>query len=487
MRQLTHSRVLLAVWAGLALAWAGLVRAENAVSFSDATGQPGGTVTVDVTIENDVVIAAATVPFRWSSPALTLESIEFVRDRYLGSLNGYIGTVSGTDRAGSFTLFGSFSPLDPRGLIDTGSGAVARLHFRIASGATDQWASVDSIYEVSDGVMTRGVQFSNFEGTRVIFPEVYPGTITIGQPSGQASITVVPDWLEFHGVRNGSPLPPQSVSIRSVNGPRFTWAVSSTAEWLSVSPAAGSSPGELQVGVDLATLEPGDYLDTITISSPEAVNSPVRLPVMLRVEAATEMVVTPGRLEFRSVVHAPNPPGQNLQLRSANDVALAWSAYWVSTWLLLSPSSGGQLGQVGVSVDAVTLDTGRYIDTIVFTARGAANSPVRIPVVLVVDTAASVPPSTELYQNRPNPFSTYHDPLTSIAYTTEKSDHVDITLYDVLGRPVRHLVSDDIRAGAQTVTWDGRDDHGRMVASGHYFYRMKTSWSTVTRKMVVIK
>jgi hypothetical protein len=168
-------------------------------------------------------------------------------------------------------------------------------------------------------------------------------------------------------------------------------------------------------------------------------------------------------------------------------VPLAWSAQWSSTWLVVSPDSSDLLGQVRVGVDAVTLDAGAYSDTIEFTARGAANSPVSIPVVLVVDTATSVPLPNALYQNHPNPFSTYHDPLTSIAYTTEKSDHVDITLYDVLGRPVRHLVSDDIGAGAHTVTWDGRDDHGRMVASGHYFYRMKTSGSTVTRKMVVIK
>jgi hypothetical protein len=483
---MTHSPVILAVWAGLVLAWAGPVRAEDAVRFSDATAQPGGSVTVDVIIVNDLVIAGAFVQCRWSSPDLTLDSIEYIRDRYLGSLSGHGTVVSGGDRIAWFMLLGSISQLDPRGLINSGSGAVARLWFRVSPQAASQWVTIDTVYAKPNDELPPP-NFSDVSGLKSIWPNIYPGTVTIGHPSGQASITVVPDRLEFHGVRDGSPLPPQSVSIRSVNGPRFTWAVSSTAEWLSVSPAAGSSPGELQVGVDLAALGAGDYLDTITISSPEAVNSPVRLPVMLRVEAATEMVVTPARLDFQSVVRGPNPPLKTLYLDATNDVPLAWSAQWSSTWLVVNPDSSDQLGQVRVGVDAVTLDTGGYSDTIVFTARGAANSPVRIPVVLVVDTTASIPPSNALFQNRPNPFSTYHDPATSIAYVLEKSDHVDITLYDVLGRPVRHLVSDDMGAGPHTKTWDGRDDHGHMVASGHYFYRMKTSGSMVTRKMVVIK
>ena len=470
-------------WAGLLFGPVGQVRAENAVRFSDAAGEPGGTVTVDVTIENNVVIAGAAVPFRWSSPDLTLDSIIFVRDRYRGTITTKGDTTSTARRMGAFLLLrGLVSP----GWIDEGSGVVARLKFRVGAQAPAQWVIVDSVYGTPGGTVPFA-QFSDFSGAHVILPNVYPGTITIGQPSGQASMVLVPDRLEFHGIWNGAAPPTQWVSIRSVEGPPFTWTISSTGAWLRASPASGSSPGDLQVSVDLATLGAGDYADTIVIGSPQAVNSPVRLPVTLRVEENTQLVVSPGRLEFRSVKRAPNPSSQNLRLGTTNEVPLAWSAQKAATWLLLDPASGDQLGLARVSVDAVTLDTGEYNDTIVITAQGATNSPVRIPVVLFVDTAASIPLPNALFQNRPNPFSTYHDPATSIGYTIEQSGHIDITLYDVLGRPVRHLLTGDVTAGAHQVTWDGRDDRGRMVASGHYFYRMKTSNGTVTRKMVVIK
>jgi hypothetical protein len=91
---------------------------------------------------------------------------------------------------------------------------------------------------------------------------------------------------------------------------------------------------------------------------------------------------------------------------------------------------------------------------------------------------------TALAQNVPNPFN----PVTTITYTLSQRTPVRIVIYDVAGKRVRALVD---RAGAgagqYTVDWDGRNDHGRRVASGVYFYRMETADFTRTRKMVLLK
>jgi hypothetical protein len=484
MKQLSNSRVLGAICVCLSLAWNSQARAENAVRYSDAATEAGGTVTVDVVLENDVAIAGAAIPFRWSSADLTLDSISFVRDRYQGDLATRGSRTPDESQMGAILIVSNWPRM---GWLNAGSGVVARLHFRVAESAASQWALIDSVYEPLSGGVRRVTEFSDISGTRVIPAAVYNGTVTIGHPAGQALISTVPERLEFHATRNGPAPVAQAVSIRSIGGPPLTWVAGSTAAWMSVSPLSGRAPGELQVSVDPAGLEPGEYSDSITISSADAINSPVRLPVALTVEAATEMIVTPGRLEFRNVLHGPHPPNQTLQLQSSNAVSLAWSSHWSSTWLVIYPTSGDEFGQVSTGVDASLLDIGAYNDTVVFTASGAANSPVRIPVTLVVDPTASAPSSRALGQNRPNPFSTYQNPLTSVTYTLEKPDRVEITLYDVLGRPVRHLVAGEISAGAHVVTWDGRDDHGRSVASGHYFYRMKTSAGSETRQMVLIK
>ena len=465
-------------------AWIGPIRAENAVRYSDAAAEAGGTVTVDVVLENDAAIAAAAIPFRWSSPDLALDSIIFVPDRYQGDLATWGERVSDRPQMGAILIVSNYPRM---GWLNAGSGVVARLHFRVATSAASQWVVIDSVYEPLSGGGWRITEFSDISGTRVIPAAVYEGTVTIGHPAGQAQMSTIPERLDFHATRNGSAPAAQSVSIRSLGGPPLDWTASSTASWIAVSPLSGRAPGELLVNVDPAGLEPREYRDSISISSPDAINSPVRLPVALTVEAATELIVTPGRLEFRNVLHDPHPPNQTLQTQSSNAVSLAWSAHWDSNWLVVYPTSGDEFGQVSTGVDITQLDIGSYTDTIVFTAVGAANSPVRIPVVLVVDPAAAAPLSHTLSQNRPNPFSTYQNPLTSVTYTLEKPDRVEITLYDALARPVRHLVDGEVSAGAHIVTWDGRDDQGRSVASGHYFYRMRTSAGSVTRQMVVIK
>jgi hypothetical protein len=88
-----------------------------------------------------------------------------------------------------------------------------------------------------------------------------------------------------------------------------------------------------------------------------------------------------------------------------------------------------------------------------------------------------------LAQNHPNPFST----STSIAFGTTVSEDVKIQIYDVGGRLVRDLVNSQLNAEHSLVAWDGRDNQGRLVASGVYFYRLVSKSFMQTRKMVLIR
>ncbi|MHC4238394.1 MAG: sialidase family protein [Planctomycetota bacterium] len=87
--------------------------------------------------------------------------------------------------------------------------------------------------------------------------------------------------------------------------------------------------------------------------------------------------------------------------------------------------------------------------------------------------------------NYPNPFNGQ----TTIRYGVREHGHVSLNIYDVTGRLVRTLV-DQVQApkteGYQ-VTWEGRDDNGEFVASGVYFYSLKTGGFTQTKKMVYLK
>ena len=62
-----------------------------------------------------------------------------------------------------------------------------------------------------------------------------------------------------------------------------------------------------------------------------------------------------------------------------------------------------------------------------------------------------------------------------------------MTIYNVLGQPVRVLVNGGQGAGVYTVDWDGRDSFGKEVTSGVYLYRLKAGANVSVRKMILTK
>ncbi|NIR51631.1 T9SS type A sorting domain-containing protein [candidate division KSB1 bacterium] len=105
-------------------------------------------------------------------------------------------------------------------------------------------------------------------------------------------------------------------------------------------------------------------------------------------------------------------------------------------------------------------------------------------------TVAQLPKTFDLEQNFPNPFN----PSTVIRFKLPEAAQVTLTIYDVLGRRVRTLVSNAAyAAGVHKLTWDGRDDSGNSAASGVYVYRIEITGTRTnqhfseTRKLVFIQ
>lgn len=95
----------------------------------------------------------------------------------------------------------------------------------------------------------------------------------------------------------------------------------------------------------------------------------------------------------------------------------------------------------------------------------------------------ALPQRLALSQNRPNPFR----PSTRITYALPSDRDVALTVYNVSGQVVRVLESGPRPAGTHAVTWDGRDESGRRVAAGTYFYRLDAGAERLTRKLTVLK
>ena len=94
-----------------------------------------------------------------------------------------------------------------------------------------------------------------------------------------------------------------------------------------------------------------------------------------------------------------------------------------------------------------------------------------------------MPVEFALHQNYPNPFN----PITTINYDLPQQTHVNIMIYDILGREVVKLISEEIPAGYQSVIWNTRNNFGQPVSAGIYFYQIQTKDFVKTNKMVLLK
>jgi len=96
----------------------------------------------------------------------------------------------------------------------------------------------------------------------------------------------------------------------------------------------------------------------------------------------------------------------------------------------------------------------------------------------VADPALAQPKRCRLAQNYPNPFN----PWTRIDFVLTREGPVQCTVYDLLGRKVRELVNQSLAAGPHSFTFDGTG-----LESGSYLYTLKTSESTDSKMMLLVK
>ena len=62
-----------------------------------------------------------------------------------------------------------------------------------------------------------------------------------------------------------------------------------------------------------------------------------------------------------------------------------------------------------------------------------------------------------------------------------------LEIYNVLGQKIATLLDSHLDAGEHSAVWDSRDADGRTVATGVYFYSLRTGENVLTKKMVLMK
>ena len=86
--------------------------------------------------------------------------------------------------------------------------------------------------------------------------------------------------------------------------------------------------------------------------------------------------------------------------------------------------------------------------------------------------------TTKLFQNYPNPFKTN----TVIPFIIAGQEKVKLTVYDILGRPVKVLINKQMPPGKHEVIFNGNN-----VSPGLFFYRLDVNNFQKTKSMVLTK
>ncbi len=102
-------------------------------------------------------------------------------------------------------------------------------------------------------------------------------------------------------------------------------------------------------------------------------------------------------------------------------------------------------------------------------------------VITAVATAPRVPAGFSL-EAWPNPFNAE----TTLSFTVTTAGPVALTVFDLRGRVVRGW-SGHYGAGTHSLTWDGRDEGGRAVASGVYIASARQGGAAIARKVTLLK
>ena len=95
----------------------------------------------------------------------------------------------------------------------------------------------------------------------------------------------------------------------------------------------------------------------------------------------------------------------------------------------------------------------------------------------------AVPVDFKLYQNFPNPL--YQN--TTIPFELNKSGHVRLFIYNIVGQLVRVLLDEYQSKGIHQINWNGLDKNGNRLPSGIYICHMNVMGKIRSKKMLLVE
>lgn len=97
--------------------------------------------------------------------------------------------------------------------------------------------------------------------------------------------------------------------------------------------------------------------------------------------------------------------------------------------------------------------------------------------------AGALPRTVALQPAYPNPTKG----AANISFQLPAKQKVRLEVYNIVGQRIKTLADRFLEAGAHRLEWDGRDEQGREVSNGIYFYKLEAGQARLTNKLVIIR
>ena len=278
---------------------------------------------------------------------------------------------------------------------------------------------------IASGAPTSGVHVGFINVSSGTTNLSVPVTLNANSRGVSSPISSNPNSLSFVFAAGSTAATSQSVSLSSSNSSVTNFTATPTtnsgAAWLSVNPAAGSLPGNLQV-----TVNPVDLLNTPgTFNAAVAINAPgtngISIPVLVTIQGVPALNVSPAQLSFGYQLGTAVPAAQTLTLSSSTGVNVSFTASAVpancGNWIVLSQNSGATPSTLSVQANTSGLTAGTCTGQINISAPGASDTAITVPVSLLVSTSPLIQlPTTGptfTYQIGGTPPAAQNVPVTS--------------------------------------------------------------------------
>lgn len=243
------------------------------------------------------------------------------------------------------------------------------------------------LYQVTlNGSVIAGSPFTVAPNDNSLYFYGAAGRVEVSRVQLQAALAAKPAELTYFATFKDPQPPGLTLRITSINGDELSTTVTAADPWVQVTPGSGITPFTVVVTPNASGLAEGDYGSAVNISSAGVPNSPLRVPVSLKVSGELpELRFSPHRLRFQGTT-STDPDAAVLSLTTTTGQALGVTIRTdaLPPWLTVNASSLPLPGTVTVTARTKGMIPGIYLGSLLVESVMIRNSPAIVLVELTV-------------------------------------------------------------------------------------------------------